>query len=603
MPKQHFEKLVPDTSIIIEGLLSLKIEKKEFTVDDLIIHEATYAELEHQANQGRATGLLGLDELKKLQKIATVRISGRRPLPQEIAYAKKGEIDALIRQLAYEEDATLITADRVQAHVAEAKSMKVFFVQKEIVRKILKLDQYFDETTMSVHLREGVTPKAKRGKPGDWEFIEVSKKKLDVEDVKDISREILEEASSRKDGFIEIERPGSTVVQLGRYRIVITRPPFSNGWEITAVKPVKMLAMEDYKLGEKLKNRIAGQAEGILIAGSPGQGKSTFAQALIGEFVKLNKNIKTVEAPRDLVVPEEVTQLAISRGTPEEVRDVLLLSRPDYTIFDEMRNIKDFELYADLRLAGVGMVGVVHGTTAMDALQRFIGKIELGVIPHVVDTLVFIKNGGIGNVLSVKMEVKVPSGMTEADLARPVVVVNEFETGKAIAEIYTYGEEAVVVPVTESKPTGMRALAAESIEHALQKYSQHVKAEVVSDNKAVVYVPERYIASIIGKEGKVIQAIEKELGIGIDIREMTSMPNEPAQAKKVPFDVSTSGKYVEFVLGNHMSGKDIDLHINGQFIAAFNVGNKGVVSIKKSNPLGKACMNAIHFKEKIEFLA
>ena len=56
----------------------------------------------------------------------------------------------------------------------------------------------------------------------------------------------------------------------------------------------------------------------------------------------------------------------------------MLLVRPDFTIFDEVRKIKDFELFADLRLTGIGMIGVIHASEALDAIQRFIGKIELG---------------------------------------------------------------------------------------------------------------------------------------------------------------------------------------------------------------------------------
>ena len=70
------------------------------------------------------------------------------------------------------------------------------------------------------------------------------------------------------------------------------------------------------------------------------------------------------------MLPETITQLAISHGSSEKC-DILLLSRPDYTIFDEIRNTKDFELFADLRLSGVGMVGVLHATKAVDAIQRF----------------------------------------------------------------------------------------------------------------------------------------------------------------------------------------------------------------------------------------
>ena len=61
-----------------------------------------------------------------------------------------------------------------------------------------------------------------------------------------------------------------------------------------------------------------------------------------------------------------------------------------------MRNTDDFRLFADMRLAGVGMVGVVHGTNPIDSIQRFIGRIELGVIPQVVDTVIFPRSGAAG---------------------------------------------------------------------------------------------------------------------------------------------------------------------------------------------------------------
>jgi ATPase len=46
-----------------------------------------------------------------------------------------------------------------------------------------------------------------------------------------------------------------------------------------------------------------------------------------------------------------------------------------------------------MRLAGVGMIGVVHATRAIDAIQRLIGRVELGMIPQVVDTVIFIDKG------------------------------------------------------------------------------------------------------------------------------------------------------------------------------------------------------------------
>ncbi len=94
----------------------------------------------------------------------------------------------------------------------------------------------------------------------------------------------------------------------------------------------------------------------IATAGAPGSGKTTFAQALVDVYVAKNKIIKTIESPRDLMVPEEVVQYSFTYGGHDEVRDILLLSRPDYTIYDEVRNTNDFMLYKDLRLTGIGLV-------------------------------------------------------------------------------------------------------------------------------------------------------------------------------------------------------------------------------------------------------
>ena len=127
----EIDKLVPDTSMLIEGIVSEKIKKKEIKVKEIIIHEAVIAELEHQANINKAIGFLGLDEIKRLKDIGTdftMRFAGVRPKPSEIRYASLGEIDAMIRQLAWEEDATLITSDKVQSKVAESKGMKIIYL-------------------------------------------------------------------------------------------------------------------------------------------------------------------------------------------------------------------------------------------------------------------------------------------------------------------------------------------------------------------------------------------------------------------------------------------------------------------------------------------
>ena len=600
---KHIEKLVPDTSIIIDGLLSQKISKKEISPEVVIIHEAIIAELEHQANMNRTVGFLGLDELANIRKLSEqynfrIEVSGRRPTAVEIKHASAGEIDSLIRQLAYDEGATLITADKVQARVSDAVGIPTILVDIKQPTKSLRLESFFDETTMSVHLRENVKPHAKKGFPGSWQFVPVSDTPLSRGDIQEISKEIIEEAEIRKDGFIEIERHGSTIVQLGSFRVVITRPPFSDGWEITAVRPVKRLSLDDYKMSEKLRKRIAEQAEGILIAGSPGMGKSTFAQALAEYYASRGRIVKTVEAPRDLVLTDSITQYAISHGDAQEIHDILLLSRPDNTIFDEMRNTADFQLFADLRLAGIGLAGVVHATNPIDAIQRFVGRIELGVIPQVIDTVIFIKNGAIEKVLSLNMVVKVPSGMTEADLARPVVVVTDFETKKLEFELYSYGEETVVVPVKETLKSPLHKLATRSIEEELKRYASNVSVEIMSDNKCVVYVPESDIPRVLGKQGSNIDRLEKKIGMKIDVRVLDKKNNQV-----VEFDTKIGKRAVQFLLSSKFKNRSVDIYVNDDYLLSAKVGANGVIKIKKNNRIGKILVDAINTGENIKITA
>ncbi|MCX6709715.1 MAG: PINc/VapC family ATPase [Candidatus Woesearchaeota archaeon] len=610
---KFIEKIVPDFSAIVEGALSRKIEGGEILPNKILLHEAAVAELEHMASEEKSLGFMGLDELMRIRELSkskgfSIEFLGRKPSPGELERASVADIDSMIMELCYNEDSALITSNKIQARVAKARGVNLILVEpKSLFPSKIQLKSFFDPETMSVHLRENVFPVAKKGMPGNWKFVVLSDKQLTREKIQEISTEIIEQAGFSRAGFIEIDRPGSTIVQLGEYRIVITRPPFSDGWEITAVKPIKKLSLSEYQMSDNLRQRISEHAEGILIAGSPGMGKSTFAQALAEFYSSKQKIVKTIEAPRDLVLPEEITQYSMSNGTPQEIHDILLLSRPDYTIFDEMRNTDDFRLFADLRLSGIGLAGVVHATNPIDAIQRFVGRIELGVIPQIIDTVIFIKNGAVEKVLSLRMVVKVPSGMTEADLARPIVVVADFETKKVEYELYSYGEETVVVPVTPemSEMSPARNLAGQKIEEFFQGYSDKVKVSFESEHKAVVHVPEGLIGKIIGKEGENIRKIEEKLGIGLDIKPIEENSNEEkieegkTPSNSIRFNAKIVKKGAVFAVPPEYSRKEVRILINGEFIMSANVGKEGIVKISGKHKIGRIIIDAINAGDKV----
>ncbi len=494
---------VADTSIVIEKKVSELILKGEIA-GRLVIPIAVIAELEHQANLNQAEGFLGLEEIKTLQQFAAegkikFEFAGSRPTVDRIKGARVGEMDDLIRETAVKLKATLITGDRVQATVAEALGVKTILILPVSAREVgaLAIEKYFDAETMSVHLKEDTTPTAKRGKPGSGQFVQLSETPLTVHDVKTLAADVTEKTKLAAGSFIEYTNPGMTILQFKNFRVVIARPPFSDGWEITAVRPVATLEVEDYKLNAKLLQRLKNSATGILISGAPGSGKTTFASALAKAYVKLNKIVKTIESPRDLQVPAEVVQYSKNLGNRDDIHNVMLLTRPDYTIFDEMRTTEDFRLYADLRLAGIGLAGVIHATNPIDSVQRFIGRVELGMIPQIIDTVVFIRDGKVEHVFEMIMKVKVPTGMVEADLSRPVIEVRDFETQELDYEIYTYGEQTVVVPMKKKGRAQDRTSAGESVSFKFREASKFVSVYLPASVRSVkMLIAGREVASL-----------------------------------------------------------------------------------------------------------
>src|SRR5829696_557644 len=566
---------------------------------EIIIPLAVLDELQSPASSNKEYGFVGLNEIKKIRdqsssKDISLRFLGEHPNIDDIRLAKRGRIDAIIKDVALHEDATLITADYVQALVAEAQGVKSLHIGNVTKTTNLEFEKFFTEDTMSVHLKEGVSPWAKRGKPGDFQLIKLDEKKSTYLELTNIIREISEASRVNRTGSIEISRNGATVIQYGTFRIAITRPPFSDNLEITIVRPIVRLSLESYNATEKLIGRLSEGSEGIVISGPPGSGKSTFASSLAEFYAKNGKIVKTFESPRDLQVPDEVTQYGPLEGSFEKAVDILLLVRPDYTIFDEVRRAHDFEVFADMRLAGVGMVGVVHASSPLDAIQRFMGRVELGMVPHILDTIIFVRDGSIRKVYELTLTVKVPSGMTEADLARPLVEVRNFESSVIEYEIYTFGDENVVVPVSKlakgggQTESGVRKLAQSKIMDIVRRFDPSAEVNVVSDNKVQVRVSKEAAPRIIGKGGSTVSELEEMLGVKIDVEAKI-----PTLGKEIQFDISEAGSSVNILVDDDVIGRTVDVYVEDEYILSSQVGKKARVKIDKRSESGKKILNAI----------
>ncbi len=119
-PKQAVKKApqpsvyVPDTSVLVDGRLTQRIQRGDVSDCRILIPLAAMAELEFQANRGRESGFAGLDEVVKIQELKEtadleVVFAGPRPSVSDIELAKAGEIDSIIRQVAVENGAVVRT--------------------------------------------------------------------------------------------------------------------------------------------------------------------------------------------------------------------------------------------------------------------------------------------------------------------------------------------------------------------------------------------------------------------------------------------------------------------------------------------------------------
>jgi len=581
---ENLSKIVVDTSIIINGQLIAQIESGHIQNSEIIIPQAVFDELQSQASQKKEHGFIGLEGIKKLKDISAnfglvISIKGSHPTSEDIRMAGTGRIDAIIKDVAKQNQATLYTSDNVQHLVAQAEGVESVFVKPLSKNLVLEFLKFFDSETMSVHLKENMPPMAKKGKPGSFNLTKLSDEILTKEYLQFMSSQILETTTIFDSSTVEISKNGASVIQYNDYRIAITYPPFSEAFEITIVHPIVKLTLDDYEISEELMKRFSDRAEGIIISGPPGSGKSTLASSLANFYHNTGKIVKTFESPRDLQVDPGITQYTKLDGSFDNSADILLLVRPDYTIFDEVRRREDFRTFADLRLTGVGMVGVVHANSPLDAIQRFIGKIELGIIPNVIDTVVFVKDGHIGKIYDLELVVKVPTGMTESDLARPVIEIRNFADNMLEHEIYTFGEENVIVPVSKKvKKVGIEKLAEDKIRDIFKKFDPRVEVEILSDNRVKVMVDKQCMASIIGKGGSNINEIEKLLKIHIDVVEKNS---DSAMSDDVEFTFSESKTALLLTVDREYSSMHADIYANNKYVTSVRIGKKGEIVIPK----------------------
>nr|MDO8110039.1 ATPase, T2SS/T4P/T4SS family [Candidatus Sigynarchaeota archaeon] len=549
MNMREITYLVPDLSSIVNFKVLDFLDK---TIPDarnvtVLIDAGLMAHVEYAAGKEEPSGILALQHLATMTE-RVAKGDFKMNVMEIEARGKEISIDESCRKIAMENDALLLTCNPVQETMCKIEGIHVQLLELHLEAPVEALfGTFFDDQTMSVHLVEGMVPRGKKGRPGAWQLVDIGTEPSSKADLARLVNEIINLTTLKGNarGFLEINYEGAKVVSFGKYRIAIAHPPVSMHYEITVTRPLVKFDLQHYNLPKELVERFMTEAEGILVAGPPGAGKSTFASAIANFYAAHQKIVKTLESVRDLQVSPGISQYGAVEGEMEKNADLLLLVRPDYTIFDEVRRTKEFEIFVDLRQAGVGMVGVVHASTPIDAIQRFISRIDLGILPQVIDTVVFINDGEIKDVLGVRMVVKIPKGFRDEGLARPVVeVFSFFDKRRVLYEIYTFGENVVVIPV--DKPAEKRYK---------REQRSYIQAPIDVDNDETVQQPSY-----------------KKLS-----SELTPVA-----------EINFMGGIVEFVLGAEAASRSAVLCTKrGEPLIYATVGPDGTIRVRKKSKKGK----------------
>ena len=126
------------------------------------------------------------------------------------------------------------------------------------------------------------------------------------------------------------------------------------------------------------------------------------------------------------------------------------------------------------------------------------------------------------------MTVKPPSGMQE-ELARPVIEVVEFPSGKITHEMFAFGSEIAVVPVDgqSGSKSPIQVLAKDALTRTILEWiGVESQVQFTSNSNANVYVPPNMVSTLVGKGGSNIRQLQEELGgISISVKTFDEMPD------------------------------------------------------------------------------
>ncbi|MCS7133033.1 MAG: hypothetical protein NZ918_04890 [Aigarchaeota archaeon] len=421
------DKIVPDTSIVINGRLSWLIESGELTGHEIIIPLAVIDELQAQASKGRDVGFKGLEEVKKIRELAekhgiTIRLSGEKPSIEDIKLAKSGRIDALIKDVAKKEDGILYTSDYVQALVAEVEGIRVKYIEPYEKVEKFPFERYLVPNIYSLHFKTGSPPYGKQLRNGNLQIVKLGEELCTEEDLNMII-DSFSAALRVGEGYdVTLLKTGATVIESDDYRISVAKPPFSDSLEVTIqINPLKYLIKEE--VFETIIHEASKFRRGIIMVNHDRVYTYPIAKLLARQLWECGNIVKIIGYSRRSPTSDAATYYGPLDGDLEKAIEFLLLSGVDYAILDEIRRSRDLKLIQELREAGLGVIAFMAADDISACLKRVIESIGLTALPKMIEIFACIGVGGL-KLYHVNSEIRVPTGLSPTNPSRPIIALS-----------------------------------------------------------------------------------------------------------------------------------------------------------------------------------
>ncbi|MBU1973938.1 MAG: KH domain-containing protein, partial [Nanoarchaeota archaeon] len=169
--------------------------------------------------------------------------------------------------------------------------------------------------------------------------------------------------------------------------------------------------------------------------------------------------------------------------------------------------------------------------------------------------------------------------------------IRDYISGKLDYEIYSYGEQTVVIPIEKKERKIIWQYAAESVRDYFKTYDQNNVVQFVSDNEIRVYLMNETIPKVIGKNGEEIKKIEQELGLKIDVLPLSKIQIKKPD-KQINFEIDLDKRNVLIYLEKELKDTQIGIYEDEQLLVQAKTSKKAVIKLSRKSIPGMAVERA-----------